>query len=100
MQRWQRRVLSNLGSIVLAALLLVPLALRGHHHGDNDPATRACAACVVAQHTPAVHASPVGLDAPSFRVFSFPRTTPRAIFREGGSPARGRAPPRDPSRAA
>jgi len=99
MHRWQRWVRSYVGSIVLAALLLVPLALRGHHHW-NDPASRPCAACVVAQHSPAVQTPPVAPHAPAFRSFVIPRTTPRMVARLGGSPARGRAPPREPSRAA
>jgi hypothetical protein len=99
MRHRKRRALSWVGSIVLAALLLVPLALRGHHH-DGGPANRACATCVAVQHTPAVHVPPLGLDAPAFRASSFPRATPRVVARLGGSPAHGRAPPRDPSRAA
>jgi len=91
---------SRLGAIVLAALLLVPLVLRGHHHSNHDAAARPCAACVVAQHTAAVHAPAHGPDVPAFRAFSFPRTTLRIVARLGTSPAHGRAPPRDPSRAA
>ncbi|HVQ27264.1 MAG TPA: hypothetical protein VMV01_18890, partial [Planctomycetota bacterium] len=63
-----------MGSIVLAALLLVPLALGSHHH--EGPASRACAACVVAQHSPAVQAPPLGLDTPALRASSLPRTAP------------------------
>jgi hypothetical protein len=93
-------MLSRLGAIVLVALLFVPLALRGHHHGNHDSAARPCAACVVTQHTAAVHAPAVSPDAPVFRGFSLPRTTPRVVARLGAAPAHGRAPPRDPSRAA
>jgi hypothetical protein len=99
MSRRQRRASRFLGSIVLAALLLVPLTIGGHHH-DGGPASRACATCVVAQHSPALQAPPLGLDAPAFRASSFPRTTPRLIVRLSESPARGRAPPLAPSRAA
>jgi hypothetical protein len=94
----KRRVLKLVGSIVVAALLLVPLALGGHHH--DGPASRACATCVVAQHSPAVQAAPLGLDAPAFRASSFPRTAPRLVVRLTESPAHGRAPPHAPSRAA
>ena len=99
MSRRKRRVLKFVGSFVLAALLLVPLALGGHHH-DGGAASRACATCVVAQHSPAVQAPWLGLDAPAFRASSFPRTTPRLVVRLIESPAHGRAPPHAPSRAA
>jgi hypothetical protein len=100
MHRRLRWVRSYVGSVVLAALLLVPLALRGHHHWSHDPAARSCAACVVAQHSPAVQAPPVAPEAPAFRSFVALRTTPRIVSRPSGSPALGRAPPRSPSRAA
>jgi hypothetical protein len=89
------------GSVVLAALLLVPLLLRGHHHwSSHDPAARPCAACVVAQHSPAVQAPPVVPEAPAFRTFAVAGIAPRIVARLGGTPALGRAPPLEPSRAA
>jgi hypothetical protein len=99
MHRQKRRALSWVGSFVVAALLLVPLALGGHHH-DGGAASRACATCVVVQHSPAVTAPAPGLDAPAFHAFSFPRSTPRVAARLSASPAHGRAPPTAPSRAA
>ena len=99
MHRRKRRALSWVGSVVLAALLLVPLALGGHHH-DGGTASRACATCVVVQHSPAVQAPPLGVVAPAFRTLSFRRSAPRVVARLSASPAHGRAPPSAPSRAA
>ena len=99
MYRRKRRAPSWVGSVVLAALLLVPLTLGGHHH-DGGAANRACATCVVVQHSPAVQAPLLGLDAPAFRTFSFRRSAPRLVARVSASPAHGRAPPSAPSRAA
>lgn len=99
MRRRKRRALSFVGSIVLTAVLLLPVALSGHHH-DAGAASRACATCIAVQHSPAVCAPPVALHAPAFRATSVARSTPRLIARLAGSPAHGRAPPRDPSRAA
>jgi hypothetical protein len=99
MYRRKRRALSWVGSVVLAALLLVPLTLAGHHH-DGDAASRACATCVVMQHSPAVQAPPLRFDAPAFRTFSFRASAPRVVARLSASPAHGRAPPSAPSRAA
>jgi len=99
MHRRERRALSWVGSVVLAALLLVPLTLGGHHH-DGGATNRTCATCVLVQHSPAVQAPSLGLDAPAFRTFSFRRSLPRVVARLSASPAHGRAPPSAPSRAA
>ncbi len=46
-----------LGSLVLAALLLVPALASGHHHA-GDP-TAPCAACVATHHSPLAQAPAV-----------------------------------------
>jgi hypothetical protein len=43
-----------MGAAALVALLLVPLALRGHQHADQSAAARPCAVCLATAHTPAV----------------------------------------------
>src|SRR4051794_36635417 len=45
-----------LRALFLAALLLVPTVLRGHH-AAHAGAGRPCAVCVVAQHSPALSVS-------------------------------------------
>jgi hypothetical protein len=96
----QRRVFTYVGSVVLAALLLVPLALRAHHHGHGSLASPACAACALSQHAPLVHPASIGLDAPAILVFSAPLGGARPAVTSGGTPTHGRAPPRNASRAA
>jgi len=48
----RQRRLRALGSVLLVALLLVPVLATGHRHPGNT--TAPCAACVVTQHTPVV----------------------------------------------
>jgi 2-methylcitrate dehydratase PrpD len=49
MSRWRRSSLRLGGAWVLTLLLLVPLALAGHHHGaEQSPANHSCATCTVA----------------------------------------------------
>ena len=57
----RQRRLRALGSILLVALLLVPVLATGHRHAAHAAAP--CAACVVTQHTPVV--SPALLSVPA-----------------------------------
>jgi hypothetical protein len=57
MTTMRQRRLRALGSMVLAALLLVPVLASGHHHAAH-PAVP-CATCAVTQHTPVVSAPAV-----------------------------------------
>ena len=57
----RRPAMSFGGVLVLAALMLVPLLLRGHHAGHAS-AGQHCATCVVVKHTPTVSSvGPVGV---------------------------------------
>jgi hypothetical protein len=58
MLTWRLRSWRVVGAAVLVAVLLVPLAFRGHRHADHGAAPRACAVCLATQHAPAL-ASPL-----------------------------------------
>jgi len=55
----RQRRLRDLGSVLLALLLLVPVVASGHRHSAH--ATAACAACAVTHHTPVVSTSGVAV---------------------------------------
>jgi hypothetical protein len=57
----RKRRLRAVGSVLLAALLLVPVLAAGHRHASHAP----CAACVVTHHTPVVQTSVVALAGPT-----------------------------------
>ena len=88
----RRRGVRLLSAIFFAALLLVPLAERGHSHVDRDLA-KPCPVCAVAHHTPAAIAPVVAVGASAILVsfalvHAVDSPTPHAR-----SPRRGRAPP-------
>jgi hypothetical protein len=79
--------------VVLVALLLVPLALRGHRHVEHASTARPCASCVVANHSPAVSAPILAGLAPVLQGFTAaPSPDPSPACHERPAAA-GRAPP-------
>src|SRR5258705_13920278 len=56
MRTLRHRALRRFGTLCVLALLLVPLALSGHQHGNTrQSSTDACAVCGATNHTPAVN---------------------------------------------
>lgn len=81
-------------AVCLVALLLVPLALRGHGHAGHTATARSCSVCLATAHTPALAGAPVGCATPLLRdvaaVFSV-----RELRGRLDRPTQvGRAPPR------
>ena len=87
-----RGIRQRAGALLLVALLVVPVVASAHTHGALA-ASRTCATCVTAHHSPAIVMPTVGAmtDAvPLIAVASAPRIVPAALHR---SPRAGRAPP-------
>src|SRR4051812_6751936 len=87
----QRRSVRGASVVLLAALLLVPIALSGHAHATASP--HPCSVCAVTHHAPLV-------SAPTLPAFSTEFTglvrIPRALSvgaRRDQAPPTGRAPP-------
>jgi hypothetical protein len=81
--------------LLLVALMLVPLALAGHHHAKGDvDAAATCAVCAVTHHTPAAKPIVQPCIEPTFWRFTRPvlrAVAPAEVFQSFAS---GRAPPR------
>lgn len=59
MTQFRQRALQLVGALLVLVLLLVPLALRAHHHSTNRVgAVDACSICLVTHHSPAGGAVP------------------------------------------
>jgi len=91
MDSLRQSVRRPLGVLLLASLVLVPIALSGHAHARQ--ATHPCAACLVTQHAPAVTAPAVPAFTPQFNCFLPLPTVALAVPRAGRTPRTGRAPP-------
>jgi hypothetical protein len=81
------------GILGLVGLLVVPVALSGHHHADSAGAN-GCAACLVVHHAPAAAPTVVAVDAlvlPSLPIAADPLVAP-TLRRH--STQLGRGPPR------
>jgi hypothetical protein len=81
-----------LSALFFAALLLVPLAERGHSHVDRDLA-KPCAVCVVAHHSPAATAPLVSVGVASALTLVASVFAVTAPARHHHSPQSSRAPP-------
>jgi hypothetical protein len=87
----QHRFRHRASVLLLASLLLVPVALSGHHHLGQS--THPCSICAVTHHAPIV-------STPALRVFTAQFTGRVSALRPAPAPARsdqstptGRAPP-------
>jgi hypothetical protein len=77
--------------LLLASLLLVPIALSGHNHVGQR--THPCSVCAVTQHAPIVSTPALPAFTAQFAsLVSAPRSAP-APARTDQSPPTGRAPP-------
>ena len=79
--------------LLLALLMLVPVALSGHGHAGKQATSDPCAACAVAHHAPILHAAPLPVLAVAishFVALAAPAVTPS---RNDAAPHAGRAPP-------
>jgi hypothetical protein len=61
----RQRVFTSVRSVVLVALLLVPLVSSGHHHAPDARSAGSCALCVVTHHAPAIVTALPSAPAPS-----------------------------------
>jgi len=87
----QQRYRYRVRVLLLAALLLVPIALSGHTH--LGPGTHPCSLCAVAHHAPIVRTTAPLVFAATFSgLVRTPRTAP-ARTRTDQAPPTGRAPP-------
>jgi hypothetical protein len=93
MSRVRHRLTRRAASLLLLALLMVPVALRGHAHA-NHAVQSACAACLVAHHTPTTSAAPVATVQPVFATCRATSAGPIARSVDEQPVAHGRAPPR------
>jgi len=91
MQRGRHRRRA-LGVLLLAVLLLVPLAARAHTHSSGG-ASATCAICIAAHHTPSLvssHPAPVSIVA---ETSAGHRSPAGVVVPQHRSPHAGRAPP-------
>lgn len=97
MQRFSQVLARRAAAALLVVLLLVPLAFRGHGHGNHATTGRACATCVAVHHSPALSAPAAATHGPLFHAIGVvvARLIPAA---RSACPARaGRAPPAAPA---
>jgi hypothetical protein len=93
-----RRASRTLGALVLAVLLLVPLAFGGHSHANHRPSAT-CATCVAAHHTPSVAAPTLGVAPSPGPEVVVAAAAPVVSSRHHRLPFAGRAPPSSPALA-
>jgi hypothetical protein len=87
-----RGIRQRAGALLLVALLVVPVVASAHTHGALA-ASRTCATCVTAHHSPAIvmpAVGPVAAFAPVLAAAPPPAIVPACPLR---SPRSGRAPP-------
>ena len=89
----RQRVVTSVRSVVLVALLLVPLVASGHHHATDGRSAASCALCVVTHHAPAVVAAPPTATAPTALQLAAPLQPIAAPPHRVPSSVAGRAPP-------
>ena len=91
MQRGRHRRRA-LGGLLLALLLLVPLAARAHTHRSGG-ASATCAICIAAHHTPSVVGSGPGPVSVVAEASAGLGATVGVLVSQHRSPHAGRAPP-------
>ena len=92
---WHDHLLRRVRGLFLVALVLLPVALAGHHHATvEDGAPLSCPVCAVTHHTPAVKVAVQPFLAPTRWRVTRPATRftapPVEVFRPFTP---GRAPP-------
>lgn len=93
MQRARHRSVRRLQSLLLVALLLVPLAFSGHRHTDSAAQSGSCATCLLVHHLPAAPAPVAAHAAPVFVARTLPGSLPAVLTADARPVAVGRAPP-------
>lgn len=94
MTHFRQRAVQLTGALLVLALLLVSLALGGHHHKANRAgAADACSICVATHHSPAAGTAPLPNAAPG--LLESLVAIPRVTIPESRShlPHSGRGPP-------
>jgi len=93
MQHLRRRSLRRWSSLLLVALLLVPIAFSGHRHAADAAQDGNCAICVVVHHLPAASAPVVAHVAPVLVALRLPGALPAVLTTDARPLALGRSPP-------
>jgi hypothetical protein len=93
MQHLRHRVWQRFSSLLLVALLLIPLALSGHRHVNDVAQAGSCATCLVVHHLPAASPPAVAHVAPVLVALRLPGSLPAALAGDARPVAHGRAPP-------
>lgn len=88
----RQRAVRLFGGLLMAALLLVPVVASGHAHRDLT-ASRSCATCIAAHHSPATAPTLTVLAAAVFGALALPTTARVVLVSPQRTPRAGRAPP-------
>jgi hypothetical protein len=93
MRRARRQHLRHAASLLFVALLLVPVAFRGHMHAGHAQQSQPCATCLVAFHAPLAQAPSVAAIDPVFFGAALEASALAGWAGNDRPVAHGRAPP-------
>ena len=92
MRSMRRAAIRVAGTLLMVALLVVPVLASAHTHRDLQ-AARSCATCVAAHHSPAVVMPANAAGAPIVPAIAAPLPARVVLAHTHRSPRAGRAPP-------
>jgi hypothetical protein len=92
MRGLRQRALRRAGTLLMVALLAVPIVARAHTHRDLG-AARSCPTCVAVHHSPVIVVPAIGAAAPALASVAPPPPSHAVPAHSHRSPRAGRAPP-------